>query len=194
MEFRIGIEPKEGFPPEKWYPVVHAIAENNKHVIVSVPFELFEKMAKFVKEGNSITVRFYADAGDLFHIFLGFAMDQINENFILNISQDTTMIQTLLKTRTIIFISDYKFKLGKDYHEEFITTDLSGAIQDLEKFNSLKQARDSIRPDSRVKDRKIIFCTNCHAGFLFSALKRSCAFCKKENLNYDEEGNFILQS
>jgi len=192
VEIKIG-DPKDHLPPTKWYPLFIATTPSTKHVVVVIPYDLFYKISKLTKEkGEFIITRFYLDQGPITKIFVGFLMNELDENFVLDISEDTSIIPVLLHEKELIFISDHKFKLGKEYSEEIISLDVNRIIHNLIEFNALKKSIDVIKPDNRIKNRKIIWCTNCDTKGLFNSMNLSCFRCKKENLNYDDDGNFVL--
>lgn len=188
-------DPAIDLPPQKNYPILSAVTSDSKQIIVVIPFELLTKMNDLIKHGKDFVVtRFIGDAGERFRIFICFSMEEINENFILDITEDTTIIPTLLQTHSIIFISDHRFKLGETYPETLNRTDISGAIPDLEQLYELKKTANFIKPENRPVEIRVIYCTHCTCRFLFSALKKSCFSCGKENLNYNDDGDFILSS
>ncbi len=192
MEIKIG-DPKDHLPPTKWYPLFIATISTTKHVAVAIPYNLFNKISKLTKEkGEFITTQFYLDQGPITRIFIGFSMNELDENYVLDISEDTSIIPVLLHEKELIFISDHKFKLGKEYSEEVISLTVDKIIHNLVEFNALKKSLDIIKPDNRIKNRKIIWCTNCNTKTLFDSMKLSCFRCGKENLNYDGDGNFVL--
>lgn len=192
MEIKIG-DPKDHLPPTRWYPLFIATMPLTKHVAIAIPYDLFSKISTLTKEKNEcVTTRFYLDQGSITKIFIGFSVNELNENFILDITEDTSIIPVLVNEKEVIFISDHKFKIGKEYSEEIISVAVDKIIHNLVEFNALKNALDIITPDNRIKNRKIIWCTNCNTKGLFDSMKLSCFRCEKENLNYDDDGNFIL--
>lgn len=156
--------------------------------------ESFEKMKEVCQKNDEFIVsNFLADQSSTFRIFISFSIPELQEEFMLPIHEDHTIIPTIIEQRCVYFTSDHKFRLGKNYQEELISLDLSKSIKDLIVFSELKKTMENSKSTKTIKNMRIIFCTHCKAKSVFNSLKHKCPFCEKNNLNYSEEGDFIFQ-
>jgi len=120
-------------------------------------------------------------------------MPDLDEEFMIGIDEDTSIIPMLLEQKCLYFTSDHKFKLGKEYDEKLISIDFSRTIKDLSDFYEMKKSMDVISNTSVIPNMRVIFCTNCKVKSVFNMAKHTCHLCEKQNLNYSDEGDFIFQ-